>query len=233
MVLLSDSATAVIALALTYASLPALRLASRRPAWGISVLGATILGFQYVNANFDRIVGPLLSLLGRDPTLTGRTRIWEKTIEAIGERSLTGYGHSAFWGNASVVAEMKREIWWAPPTAHNGYLDLLLSVGMVGFVLFAVSVFMTLRYSLKYANRRGGWLSLFPAAYVVFLLVYNSSESITGVQPNIMWILYVVISVSVVLDSYGDQFTKGNTELSFQVASFPNEIARTNWRVLQ
>jgi exopolysaccharide production protein ExoQ len=196
---LSNSATSAIALAAAFASIPALRLGSRRPIGALGVLGMAILAFQFGSANLERIVGAIVNVFGRDSTFTGRTRVWEKALEAINDRPLLGYGHSAFWGNPRVAAEMEREIWWSPPTAHNGYLDILLSIGVIGLILFALSIGTTMLYALKLASQRNDLISLFPATYVVFVLVYNSSESITGTQPTVAWILYVAISVSVVM----------------------------------
>lgn len=76
-------------------------------------------------------------LLGRDANLTGRAPLWQASIEAIAQRPLLGYGYSGFWQAAShAVQQIWREIGWQAPSAHNGYMDTMLQLGMVGLALF-------------------------------------------------------------------------------------------------
>ncbi|NJN87369.1 MAG: O-antigen ligase family protein [Leptolyngbyaceae cyanobacterium SL_7_1] len=86
----------------------------------------------------------LLLSLGRDPTLTGRVPIWNYTIDKIAERPFIGYGYGAFWAKDSRYAlEAGRAVagWttldlWIPPHAHNGFIDMALSVGLLGLICF-------------------------------------------------------------------------------------------------
>ena len=47
--------------------------------------------------NFKRVTG----VLGRDPTLTGRTEIWRFAIKSIASRPFLGYGYDVFWDFSS------------------------------------------------------------------------------------------------------------------------------------
>jgi O-antigen ligase len=79
----------------------------------------------------------LLETLGKDPTLTGRTELWEYVIGFISERPLLGWGLTAFWSTANPLAdEVSAALGWTVPEAHNGLLELLLEVGVVGTALF-------------------------------------------------------------------------------------------------
>ena len=71
-----------------------------------------------------------LEALGKDPSLTGRTLIWEALMRKVAERPWTGYGFSAFWGVDSIPArEIRIETQWPVPSAHNGWIDLLVQLG--------------------------------------------------------------------------------------------------------
>ena len=40
----------------------------------------------------------VLEALGKDPSLTGRTEIWDALMRKVADRPWTGYGYGAFWG---------------------------------------------------------------------------------------------------------------------------------------
>ncbi len=67
-------------------------------------------------------------MIGKDPTLTGRTDIWGYVIPYIYQRPLLGWGYVAFWSTtnpaAMVIAE---ELHWFAPQAHNGLLEMLFT----------------------------------------------------------------------------------------------------------
>lgn len=200
LVVLSNSITSAVVLVLVLAALPLIRFASEGSMRAFGVLAATGIVVPIVITNFDRTMEPLLLEAGRDPSLTGRTRIWASAIDAIRERPLLGYGHSAYWLDADVARRMEQELYWSPPYAHNGYLDLFLSVGVVGFLLFMLSLIASGRNALTYARMSDGNSgSSFPAAFLLFFVLYNSAESITGVQTGYVWILYVAVSVSLAM----------------------------------
>lgn len=81
--------------------------------------------------------GDLLQLLGRDPTLTGRTEIWAVLFRSIAKRPLLGYGFYAFW--LGLAGESANEIInanWVFGYAHNGALEVVLQLGLIGLLLF-------------------------------------------------------------------------------------------------
>jgi O-antigen ligase len=72
----------------------------------------------------------VLEALGKDPTLTGRTDIWSAVLRRVEERPWQGYGYAAFWADEQGPAGyVRNEVDWDAPTAHNGWLELLLSFG--------------------------------------------------------------------------------------------------------
>src|SRR5260370_23420772 len=74
-----------------------------------------------------------LDTMGRDPTLPGRTELWDLVL------SLTGYpvfgtGFESFWLGPR-LARIWSIYWWHPNEAHNGYLEVYLNLGWVMLVL--------------------------------------------------------------------------------------------------
>jgi exopolysaccharide production protein ExoQ len=92
----------------------------------------------------------LYELIGKDPTLTGRTDIWGYVIPYINQRPLLGWGYGAFWSTGNPAAwEIANTIHWYAPEAHNGLLEILLSGGLVGAVWFIYLWVRTFRLSLR------------------------------------------------------------------------------------
>jgi O-antigen ligase len=80
----------------------------------------------------------VLDLIGKDPTLTGRTEIWGYVMNDISLKPLLGWGYFAFWIASNPAAvEIGNAVHWVVPEAHNGLLEMLLNVGMVGTAIFA------------------------------------------------------------------------------------------------
>jgi len=88
----------------------------------------------------------ILTKLNRNETLTGRTQIWGHVWEAIQNRPWLGYGFNSFWPTQAELTQFPEasSIWsklaWPAFHAHNGYLDLVLSLGILG--VFAFGVFL-------------------------------------------------------------------------------------------
>jgi O-antigen ligase len=90
-----------------------------------------------VFANYTAI----LEVYGKDPDLTGRTSIWGPVTDAIAHRPVHGYG----WGGlinpqqpAQLTLDLWREIGFQAAHAHNGLLDLVGQLGLVGAALYAL-----------------------------------------------------------------------------------------------
>ncbi len=138
----------------------------------------------------------ILRLLHRDPTLTGRTRLWAQSLQAIFKRPLLGYGYGAFWlglrGQSANIAFITN---WTAPHAHNGFIDVWLSLGGVGLALFAYSLLQaTVRiWRLLRAGllEQGIWM----VSLILLIITFNVGESVLISAPSLMWILYVTAVV--------------------------------------
>jgi O-antigen ligase len=107
--------------------------------------------------------------LGRDETLTGRTGVWADVLPAISQEPLLGYGVGSFWTDA-------RREHYDIPTAHNGYLDILLELGEVGFVFYLLWLLSCTRLLHRALLHDYEWGSLAICFFLMGLL-YNISES--------------------------------------------------------
>ncbi len=141
----------------------------------------------------------LLTALGKDPSLTGRTPMWGVALTRLMERPLLGFGRGAFWAPGSqyaLEAGLAVAPGFIPPHGHNGFIDLLLDVGFIGFALFAVSYFTAYFRALKYAYAANEVENLWYLAFLLFLFMNNMTESFLLFKTNIYWTLYISTALS-------------------------------------
>jgi exopolysaccharide production protein ExoQ len=75
-----------------------------------------------------------LMTMGRQDSmdeLTGRMPIWNELMHYVNQRPLTGYGYESFW-TAENIEDLSDALGWRFRQAHCGYIDMVLSVGLVG-----------------------------------------------------------------------------------------------------
>ena len=145
----SGSATSLLAIFLFGSLGVAMRLLQKGgTARAIAITGIGILLPVAFIAAFNSDY--LLTMLGKDPTLTGRTDIWGYVILDIYERPLLGWGYQAFWSTENPAAyEISDALHWWVPQAHSGMLEILLSVGLTGAGFFIYVWGRTVWLSLK------------------------------------------------------------------------------------
>jgi len=116
-------------------------------------------------------VKELPELLGRDTTLTGRIYIWSKLVPYAQKKLLLGYGFGGFW-----TTSLRTQI---AVTAHNGYLDTILNLGILGLMLFLTLLMTLISKCSKLISDFWDIKTLF-LAMVLMLLVHNIAESSLG-----------------------------------------------------
>lgn len=89
------------------------------------------------------------SLIGRDSSLSGRSDLWPLILEAINHKLLFGYGVGGFWIQHGASEHISKLMGWDVYGSHNGFLELLLNVGVVGLTLFILFYFQMVIRILK------------------------------------------------------------------------------------
>jgi len=131
-----------------------------------------------------------LALIGRDATLTNRTRIWSAALDALAERPLLGYGYHAFW-RSDAAARIGARIGWEPQHAHNGFLDVGLELGVAGAALFLAPFLYYLGRALAAGRAAGALAGWWPFVYLSYYALANLAESPLVRQHTLGWALYV------------------------------------------
>jgi O-antigen ligase len=118
-------------------------------------------------------------LLGRaeeTESLSGRTSIWPVVTYYIGQRPWLGHGYEAFW-NPAHIDTISDELQWGLREAHNGYLEVLLSTGIVGLICALAAVLLGLAAAARASARLRDPAYSLPLGMLVFGLCSSWMES--------------------------------------------------------
>ncbi|MGI9616685.1 MAG: O-antigen ligase family protein, partial [Acidimicrobiales bacterium] len=132
LLIMSQSTTALIATILLSASLLAFRSFrasyTLRGAAILMVFGNGLIMTLVATNQIELVAG----WAGKDPSLTGRTPLWEATLDVILERPVIGYGYQAAFGG---YFSPTHEVWilndWEPGDSHNALLQIWIEVGLI------------------------------------------------------------------------------------------------------
>lgn len=149
-------------------------------------------------------LGDILNLLGRDEGLTGRTTLWALVAGAIVQRPLLGYGYEAFWrgnGTGGVSDEIWNQFGQFLWFSHNGLLEVLLALGLVGGVV-VVGSFLLLSYkALRAVRQRYAIETMWPVLCLAYLFIVNITDDYILKFHSLPTILFLTIVLGMRRDS--------------------------------
>jgi hypothetical protein len=147
-------------------------------------------------AIFAIFIAPtMLSAVGRNSSLTGRTDVWV-LVRGMVSNPLLGTGFEGFWLGWR-LDRMWQIYWWHPNEAHNGYIETYINLGWMGLGFLS---FMILKgYGKAVSSLRERLpLSNLPVAYITIALIYNITESaFRAVNP--VWFMVLFASTTIPL----------------------------------
>ncbi len=203
LVLLSTSKTSLVSLVLGAMGLAFVWVVRRGPVSGVAATWAAVLGAGMLAAFLLFASDVFLGLLGKDATLTGRTKIWAAVLRQIGERPLTGYGFAAVWDDKSgwgPLAWITKEAGFKAQHAHNSWLEQWLGMGLFGVVAWGLFYIQTLGATIVAVFRdKGAYLAL---PFMVIYSLVSLTESIAVSYNDLRWVIFVALAVKL---AWGDR----------------------------
>lgn len=194
LVLLSTSKTALLACLAAIGLFIILRIFRRFPVLRIPVVYMFLAGTTILVGLILVAPDMMLELIGKDRTLTGRTDIWDALLRSIKEKPYLGYGYGVYWMDQLGPSYYVRlQLQWGIPTAHNGWIETWLSVGVLGVAVFALHYLWTFILAFQ-RIKRGGSETYFAILVVVVFLVFSLSESSILQQNDLSWAMFVAVS---------------------------------------
>jgi O-antigen ligase len=147
------------------------------------IIFAAVVDFDAVFAMLSRSGNPQEIL-----TATGRLSVWRVAIELIAERPLLGWGYGSI---NFVLPAHTSEVGFPAAHAHNAFLQVFLSTGLLGFVCFILVMGMKIYFSVKSRDQMN-------IAASFFLLIDGLTEVIAfqGPATTTTLVLALVLSLN-------------------------------------
>jgi O-antigen ligase len=127
--------------------------------------------------------------LGKDPTLTGRTELWETLIHIASEKPIFGHGFGLFF-RPEIMYEYSSEFGWEAKSTHNSFIDLYLGIGIVGlcsFLWLLITKIGTYPLFSRFSHFR-----LLSVTGIILVFCFGFSESGAFLGVGLIWVLLVV-----------------------------------------
>lgn len=160
----------------------------------LAALAAVALGLLAYGFRAE-IAALMLDATGKDPTLTGRTDLWDAAFGEIARQPLLGQGFHAVWVPGHPVAEaMWAEFGIASKSGfnfHNTWISNAVEVGLIGAGLQAALFAATLVLAWRWALRSPGMASLFFAIFATRQLALSFFEVVAYNQFQVETMLMV------------------------------------------
>jgi exopolysaccharide production protein ExoQ len=135
--------------------------------------------------------GDLAAAVGKDPTLTDRTVIWNIVLN-MHTNPLIGTGYESFW-----LGPRLQKVWETMPginEAHNGYLEVYLNLGIIGVLLIVGLLIASYRNICRRLTPFSNVASLYLALWAI-MLFFSVTEA--GFRSGLMWLVFLLGGIAV------------------------------------
>ena len=140
----------------------------------------------------------ILEILSDPMTFTGRAAIWSVLGELIADSPLLGYGYASVYGVGMATPLLNYASGWVLLVAygHNGYLDLMVTVGSIGFLLVIITFIMMPMYKIAMANKIPPDILGILLSLMFFIVLHNFIESTIFDREQAPWVTLLIISAA-------------------------------------
>jgi len=128
-------------------------------------------------------VDQLFNVVGRDASLSGRTTLWAKGLLAFKMKPVWGWGYDS---NTSILS--KSVISYGQ--FHNGYLNVAIAGGSIGFMFLLILIFKQLILCLKMQTKYFR-MSIAFLVLLLSMMIHDIAEASFYNTTNIIWLMFV------------------------------------------
>lgn len=134
-------------------------------------------------------------IFGKSETFYDRGKLWSVMLWHASQHPILGCGFQAFWTleNPQLLLLYQTFV-WLPNQAHNGYIDLINEIGIVGLILFIIMILKNIVRSFRY-QLLTPWLW-----FLILPLISNVTESnffrVGTITSNFIILSYLVLERS-------------------------------------
>jgi exopolysaccharide production protein ExoQ len=135
--------------------------------------------------------GNLAALVGRDPTLTDRTKIWTFLLN-MHTNPFVGTGYDSFWLGPRLLYFWRTAGFGGLNEAHNGYLEVYLNLGIIGLILLVIFLIASYGTICKRFTPFSDIAALGMALWAI-MLFYSVTEA--GFRNALLWLTFMLVTV--------------------------------------
>lgn len=182
LLVMSRSGTAMIATVVTVGVILPFAFLRRRLSAVPVVVGILMMSVAAVVAVIGfaglDLTALLLDSVGKDPTLSGRSMLWDFGIDAFLQRPLYGYGFKGWWEGETTTVLLLRfangsDLW----LFHNNFIEVAVAFGFIGPVLLAAGLLWALMRSVAFAASARSSVDIWPLGFILLLVFQTLSEN--------------------------------------------------------
>jgi len=214
---MSNSATSSVCLVLGCLIIAAARSKAVKRCPALLTVGIPVGICLYLTLAFGfgvDVKDAVAQAVGRDPTLTDRTKIWSFLL-SMKTNQVLGVGYESFWLGPRLEWFWQNAGLGHINEAHNGYLEMYLNLGIVG--LFFLGWFVIASY--RTISRRLALSSLGPLRLSAWTIILFYSVTEAGFRSGLMWLTFLLGAIAV-------PERASDKALAFHTSAFDN--TRTN-----
>ncbi|MBU1417930.1 MAG: O-antigen ligase family protein [Proteobacteria bacterium] len=124
-----------------------------------------------------------------------RKVIWEESLEMVKEKPLFGYGYESFKLHNTILKKVTKE--WDTP--HNLYLQLLVSGGIAGLILWGILIFATLYLLVADLIKNKTYFNIAVILSIVAFHLYGLAQAMQYI-PMIWFLIFVNIGYAMTIN---------------------------------
>lgn len=197
----------------------------RRPGIVKAVIPAAFCLFLVLSLGFN-LSGRLASAVGRDPTLTDRTKIWGMML-GMHTNPVLGTGYESFWLGSRLEWIWSQNLGHINE-AHNGLLEVYLNLGVIGLALVTLVMAVSYRTICK---RMKSDLDYGVLGLAIWTAMVFHSVTEADFRAGLMWLAFLLASLTVRMPSKRRVHRPVGVEGNFPqpMPEFPLEVTG-QWR---
>ena len=196
-------ATSLLALCAVVAVIPVVLILQLRfyslAAAGSFFVAAAVLAAGCGLVGDNNLVEGLLSALGRDNTLTGRSDLWDFGWQAFLTHPILGLGYKAYWVSDATSAAylryfVRQDLWYF----HDNWLEVAVGTGLVGLAIFIAGLIQVIVLVLKANRRTPGIPAAWSLMFLVHVLILCAVENPLFYNHSLPQILLIAIAAAAI-----------------------------------
>jgi len=154
----------------------------------ITLILSSLTTFIIIFYLYPQITDSVQGIFGKSETFYDRGKLWETMLWRISEHPILGCGFQGFWViDSQKIQLLYNTFLWLPVQAHNGYLDIINEVGIIGIILLLIVIF---RYIIIAVTHKK--LDLW-TWFIILPLIINITES-TFFRPSQITFIFFILT---------------------------------------